>query len=206
MCCLTKNLEKASRHARLLQWLRKRYCHVDFFPLQGFQRNWEQISTFCRDWKATTTACLLHFDGDAASTVRWIGGLHTNAHLNVNILVLATLEPVIETDVFNDVKQILTLGEPAYCNSSDSEENFQEFKNHGNHKSVKENQSAVFKSIIIKQNQSVFKSTIIKQSKRGLSLFMDPAMINFSLNAHLTPQGLQEPPVHLPVVDNLAKD
>ena len=134
-------------------------------------------STFRSDWKAMTTACLLHFDGDVASKVRWIGGPHTNAHLNVN-KVPATLEPVIETDVFDDVKQILTLGAPAYCNSSASEKNFQEFKNYGNHKSVKE-------------NQSVFESTIIKQSKRGLTLVMDRAMINFSLNAqHLTPQGL----------------
>ena len=78
-----------------------------------------------------TTACLLHFDGDVANMVRWIGGPHTNAHLNVQ-KVLTTLEPVIEKDVFDDVKRILTLGAPAYCNSSASEKNFQEFKNYGN--------------------------------------------------------------------------
>ena len=40
------------------------------------------------------------------------------------------------------------------------------------------------------QNQSVYEATIIKQSKRGLTLIMDPQLIHFALNAHLSPQGL----------------
>ena len=125
-----------------------------------------------------TTACLLHFDRDVARMVRWIGGPHVNAHLNVPKILVSTLQPVIESSIFEDVKRILTWGAPAsFCNAEASEANFQEFLNYGNHKSVT-------------QNQSVFESTIVKQSKRGLTLIMDPAMIHFALNAHLTPQGL----------------
>lgn len=35
-----------------------------------------------------------------------------------------------------------------------------------------------------------FESTAIKQSKRGLTLIMDPNLVHFTLNTHLTPQGL----------------
>ena len=123
-----------------------------------------------------TIACLLHFDGDVARMVRWIRGPHVNAHLDVP-KILATLQPVIDSSIYEDVKSILTLGARAYCNADASEANFQEFLNYGNHKSVT-------------QNQSVFESTIVKQRKRGLTLIMDPTMIHFALNAHLTPQGL----------------
>ena len=126
-----------------------------------------------------TTACLLHFDGDVARMVRWIGGPHhANAHLDVP-KILATLQPVIDPSILSNVKRIaiFTFGAPAYCNAEASEANFQEFLKYGNHKSVT-------------QNQSVFESTIVKQSKLGLILIMDPAMIHFPLNAHLSPQGL----------------
>jgi hypothetical protein len=175
-CRATKALEKACRRARQLQQLRKKHQNVDFLPLQGFQADWESTTTIREDWKAMTTACLLHFDGDVATMVRWIGGPHVNAHLNVTT-ILATLQPIVDPDIYSDVERILTLGAPAVCNAEASEANFQAYLKYGNHQSVT-------------KNQSVFESTIVKQSKRGLTLIMDPNMIHFALNAHLSPQGL----------------
>jgi hypothetical protein len=123
-----------------------------------------------------TTACLLHFDGDVATMVRWIGGPHVNAHLNV-ATILATLKPIVDPDIYRDVERIFTFGALALCNANASEANFQAYLKYGNHQSVE-------------QNQSVFESTIVKQSKRGLTLIMDPQMIHYALNAHLSPQGL----------------
>ena len=123
-----------------------------------------------------TSACLLHFDGDVATMVRWIGGPHVNAHLDATS-VLAKLQPIVDPDTYSDVSRILTFGAPALCVAEASEENFQAYLKYGNHKSVSE-------------NQSVFESTIIKQSKRGLTLIMDPQLIYFALDAHLSPQGL----------------
>jgi len=68
-------------------------------------------------------------------------------------------------------------GAPAKCNATATEANFQSYLKYGNHKSVQ-------------NNQPVFEQTIIKQSKRGLTLIMDPELIHFTLNAHLSPQGL----------------
>jgi hypothetical protein len=98
-----------------------------------------------------TTACLLHFDGDVATMVRWIGGPHVNAHLNV-ATILATLQPI--PDIYSDVKRILTFGAPAVCNAEASESNFQAYLTYGNHQSVT-------------QNQSVFESTIVKQTEQA---------------------------------------
>jgi hypothetical protein len=68
-CNSIKRLERASFRARQLRQLLKRYAHVDFCPLQGFQHDWEEVSTIWEDWKEMTSACLLHFNGDVATVV-----------------------------------------------------------------------------------------------------------------------------------------
>ncbi len=98
------------------------------------------------------------------------------AHLNVTT-ILTTLQPIVDPDIYSNVKRIITLGAPAFCNASASEANFQAYQKYGDNQSIA-------------QNHSVFESTIVKQSKRGLILIMDPSMIHFALNAHLSPQGL----------------
>ena len=175
-CDSLKRLERASFRARQLRQLLKRYAHVDFRPLQGFQSDWESVSTIREDWKAMTSACLLHFNGDVATVVRWIGGPHTAEQINAET-TLAKLKDVIAPDIWEDLRRILVSGAPAFCNAEASEENFQAFRAYGNHASVRD-------------NQQVFEQTIIKQSKRGLMLIMDPDLVHFALNVHLSPQGL----------------
>ena len=68
-CRATENFERASSQVRQLQIMRKKYRNVDFLPIQGFQSDWEGTSTIRADWKAMTSACLLHFDGDVATMV-----------------------------------------------------------------------------------------------------------------------------------------
>jgi hypothetical protein len=175
-CRATKKLEIASQRARQLQQLRKKYTPIDFQPLQGFQPDWETTNEIRADWKEMTSACLLHYNGDVATVVRWIGGPHVNAQIDAP-KTLAKLHPILTSDVYDDLKRILTTGAPAVCNAQATENNFQAYLKYGNHQSVK-------------QNQQTFEATIIKQSKRGLTLIMDPNLIHFTLNAHLSPQGL----------------
>ena len=93
--------------------------------------------------------------------------------------ILSTLKPIVDPDIYEDVERILTVGSSALFNARGaSEANFQAYLKYGNHKSVT-------------QNESVFASTIIKQSKHGqLTLIIDPQLIHFVLNAHLTLQIL----------------
>ena len=176
-CRAVKQLERASYRARQLRQLIKRYAHVDFRPLQGFQSDWEEVSTIREDWKAMTSAFLLHFNGDVATVVRWLGGPHHTAEQIKPEETLAKLKDVIDPEIWQDLQRILIFGAPAFCNAEASEENFQAFRAYGNHASVRD-------------NQEVFKQTIIKQSKRGLMLIMDPDLVHFALNVHLSPQGL----------------
>ena len=176
-CRAIKQLERASFRARQLRQLIKRYAQVDFCLLQGFQSGWENVSTIREDWKSMTSACLLHFNGDVATIVRWVGGPHTAAQINPEEK-LAKLKAVVDPDVWDDLRRILVFGARALCNVEASEENFQAYDlAHGNHSSVSD-------------NQDVFEQTIVKQSKRGLMLIMDPDLVLFALNEHLSPQGL----------------
>ena len=171
-----KALEKASPRARQLQQLRKKYEPIDFRPLQGFQPDWESTETIRQDWKDMTTACALYYNGDMATVVRYIGGPHVNAHIDTRA-VLEKLKPVLTSDVYDDVHRLLVIGAPALCNAKASKQNFEAYLQYGNHKSANE-------------NPTVFEKTIVKQSKRGLTLILDPALVHFTLNTHLTPQGL----------------
>ena len=175
-CRATKALEKASFRVRQLQRLRKKYAPLDFRSMQGYQENWDDTSTIREDWKALMSACALHYNGDIATVVRYIGGPHVNEHIDPTKL-LAKLKPIVSNDVFDDVTRILTKGAPALCNAEASMENFEAYLKYGNHKSAKE-------------NPKVFESTVVKQSKRGLTLIMDPELVHFTLDTHLTPQGL----------------
>ena len=111
-CRATKKLETASQRARQLQQLRKKYNPIDFRPLQGFQADWEATNEIRADWKEMTSACLLHYNGDVATMVRWIGGPHVNAHIDAR-KTLAKLEPILTPDVYHDLKRILTTGGPS---------------------------------------------------------------------------------------------
>ena len=175
-CRATKALEKASFRVRQLQKLRKKYAPLDFRSIRGYQADWEETSTIRADWKAMTSACALHYNGDIATVVRFIGGPHVNQHIDAPA-VLAKLKPILTDDVFIDVQRILTKGAPALCNAEATADNFKAYLHYGNHKSASENPKA-------------FESTIIKQSKRGLTLILDPELVHFTLNTHLTPQGL----------------
>ena len=175
-CRAKKALATASIDARRLLQLIKRYRDVDFRPLQGFQADWEATTTIRSDWKAMTSACLLHFDGDVSTMVRWIGGSHVNEQINISD-TLAKLKPILDAELYTDVARLFTFGAPAFCNAEASEANFQAYLKYGNHKSVTD-------------NQLVFEKTIIKNSRRGLTLIMDPSLIHYALDAHLSPQGI----------------
>ena len=99
-----------------------------------------------------TSACVLHYNDDIGTVVRFIGGPHVNQHINTTEVLTKLLQPIVTPDVFKDITRILTSGALALCNAEASESNLKAFLQYGNHKSVKE-------------NQKVFEQTIIKQAK-----------------------------------------
>ena len=169
-------LEQATVYAALLSQLLREYGNVDFRPLQGFPVGWQDETEINRDRLRMTTAALLHWDGDLATVVRWIGGPHVGAHRDPHA-TLAFIRGIVDADICDELERIWFQGVPKVCNASASEANFQAFRQYGNHSSAAENPEIAHK-------------VVVKESRRGYALTMDPRILFFILNAHLTPQGI----------------
>jgi hypothetical protein len=150
---------------------------VDFNPLRGFQPDWEQVTEVCPHRVKMVSAALLHFDGDAAALVRWMGGPHVHGHRDVPAM-LKFFEGKLAPPLVADLRRIFTAGIPRTCASFSSEDNFQAFYNYGNHKSAN---SAPDKAL----------KALVKDARRGFVIPFDKRVIPFVLNCHVTPQGVR---------------
>lgn len=150
---------------------------VNFNPLRGFHGpDWDQETDINVERKRMASAALLHFDGDVAALVRWIGGPHTNAHRDY-AATLAFVEDKLPPVLFNELERLYYDGIPRYVNASATAANFWAFHNYGNHSSVDTDPSKSYKALV-------------KDSKRGFAILFDERLIPFLLNCHQTPQGL----------------
>ena len=144
----------------------QKYKQINFFPLQGFQSDWESTTTIRAGWKAMmTSACLLHFVGDC------------NTHLDVPS-ILSKLRSIVEPTFMPTLVEIFYVGRSCQVYS-------------GSFRSKFPGISQLWKPHFRYQEPGdCYASTIVKQSKRGLNLIMVLHLIHFALNAHLSPQGL----------------
>jgi hypothetical protein len=171
-----KQFAAASDMAKMMLELLDEHASIDFRPLQGFQSDWADATAIDDDRARMATAALLHYQGDMASVVRWIGGPHVGAHRDVTAS-LAFLAGKIDQVTYDHLERIWRTGAPAFCNAEASEENFQAYLAYGNHSTVDE-------------DPAVTSRTLLKESSRGYCLLFDARMANFTLNCHLTPNGL----------------
>ena len=123
-----------------------------------------------------TTAAVLHYNGDIPSVVRFMGGPHVNAHIDVPNLI-SNLRTIVDPQTLSDLNRILTFGSPAKLNATNTEKNFQAYLAYGNHKSASD-------------NPALMRKLIVKNSRRGFIIIMDPELIHLIPNAHVTPQGI----------------
>ena len=152
------------------------HAMVDFRPLQGFYSNWDAATAIEHDRVRMATAALLHFDGDVADLVRWIGGTHAGAHRDIGS-TLAYLRGKISPHLCGTLERIWRHGAPTACNASASDANFEAYRMYGNHASVNDEPDVTYR-------------TLLKDSKRGYCIVFDQRMARFALNCHLTPNGL----------------
>jgi hypothetical protein len=170
------NLQEALPEARTYASLLTEFRDVDFRPLKNYSPNWQGASTINASLVQMATAALLHFEGDAAALVRWIGGPHVGEHRNIPATI-KFLSGKIDQHLVEDLRRIFTDGIPTVCNASASESNFQSFVAYGNHKTVSEDPAQTYKSLL-------------KDHSRGYCLLFDERILPFVLNCHLTPGGL----------------
>lgn len=117
----------ASRYASTFLALYDEHASIDFRPLQGFNADWNAGTSIDTDRVRMATATLLHFDGDIADVVRWIGGPHVRAHRDITA-TLGYLQGKIEPDLCLTLERMWRHGSPAVCNASATEKNFQAYR------------------------------------------------------------------------------
>ena len=168
-----KNLAAAMPEYRTLLFCFRKYSTIDFSPLRNFNPKWNEENDFVQDRIDMTTAALLHYDGDIASVVRYVGGVHTYADINVPT-ILANLKPILTPDIWNDLERVYTKGCPSQANIQDTENNYQAYRKFGNHKPAEE-------------NAPILKKALVKTSKRSLMLMADDQMADFCPNVKFSP-------------------
>ena len=169
-------LAVAYREANKFLALIKDHADVDFRPLQGYNVRWNSIKTIDNDRVRMATAALLHFDGDVADVVRWIGGPHVGANRDIDAS-LAYLRGIVAPGLCDSLERMWRHGSPAVCNASATDQNFQEYKSYGNHATVTDEPEVTY-------------STLLKDSARGYCVLFDKRAVDFTLNCHVTPIGL----------------
>jgi hypothetical protein len=174
--CDWYNFRCASRKVFQLSQVYEDLCTVDFNPLRGFQADWENLSEVCPHRARMASAALMHFHGDAAALVRWMGGPHVHAQRDVPAL-LNFLDGKVEPALIYDIRRTFTKGIPRTCRAFSTEANFQAFYNYGNHTS---HNSAPDKVA----------AALAKDAKRGFVIPFDTRVVPFVLNCHVTPQGM----------------
>ena len=110
------------------------------------------------------------------SLVRYIGGPHIAAHRNI-AAIQERLQPGVKPEVLEKLIHGYEYGAPKCLKAISSDENFMVYYRYGNHKSCD-------------LHPEEYKKVMVKDSKRGNAIFVDPDLLPFIPDLHLTPQGI----------------
>ena len=92
-------------------------------------------------------ACVLFYNFDLASVIRFTGGNYTASHLDVDAILHKLKEIGLQYDIFQHIMRALTIGCPAYFNAESSLDNFKAFLEYGNHSSITQHIATVAKTM-----------------------------------------------------------
>ena len=127
---------------------------VDFLPLLQQPPNWESQTQIDERRVHLRLALLLHYNFDLAAVHRFVGGNHTAAHMDPD-RILPLVKDLLDEPTYNHLERILRFGCPAYLNAHCSRENYLKYRNHGNHRSLQENEKQA-KSVMVKEDKREF--------------------------------------------------
>lgn len=170
-------LRVAYKAANTLGNLLDEYGDVDFNPIRGYNPHWDTETEVNTHRANMVTASLLHFNGSAADTVRWIGGPHV-AHHRDHLAILHRLRhSKLCASTYADISRILLRGIPNRCQAFSSAENFEAFYSYGNHATVEAEPEKTYQAMV-------------KDNRKGYTLLFDQRLVPFLLHCHVTPQGV----------------
>jgi hypothetical protein len=156
------------------------YADIDFTPLrtQFLQDGWRTTDDLDHDRGKMMTACLLHFNGDMATTFRYVGGPCTLEYKDVT-KILSDIEPIVDTATYQQVKRVYTEGAPAYLVANSTDNNLRNAVHYGNHPSLATEPDKT-------------RAAMIKDAGPGWISFFDRRMTLFTQNAHVSPLGITD--------------
>ena len=152
----------------------------EFESLRKPSPNWQNQERIDDKRVALRLSLLLHLKLDLAAVQRYLGGQHTAAHRDPDV-ILPQVQGLVSEKVFNDVERIMRFGAPAQFNEHGSREQFIEYRDYGNHKSVQ-------------QNHKAFSKAMNKEDKRDYVLTFPAYIKNYIPDLWLTPNGLVQIP------------
>ena len=171
--------------ARRLNTLIGDYGAIDFRPLRTnfFPANWDKATDFDYNRSAMLTSCFLFYKGSAASVVRYVGGPLIGDHRDIP-QILNNIRGIVPDHIFKSVQRVYTIGAPAYCVATSTEDNLNDFLEYGNHKTIDEDIPVLHKAML-------------KDEKRGHVIRMDPRLMEFIIHLHVCPIGLVDLKHHI---------
>ncbi|CAJ1948086.1 unnamed protein product [Cylindrotheca closterium] len=170
-------LGKAFSGALLLCLLLKGHEFVDFRPLRSVLPSDTPMGQVMHCWSRMFTACLLHYNLDVATAVRYVGNIHTGAHCDWNALEPELRAASVDDGLVADLRRVLVDGCPNYVNATSSERNRRSFAKYGNHDLVYTN---------VKKTQKA----VQKDFSRSHSLVGNPLLTSFLPDTQQIPKGL----------------
>ena len=180
-----KALCNASRPAKELSYLRRRYRDVDFSPLRaGLPPKHRSPDHVMNLFRKQVTACFLHFRCWTPHVIRYIGGQHTGQHRCWKSIRDALRMAGVEEFVISELVITLRDGAPRFFNAEFTEKNLLAALAYGNHPSVSESEDLVAST----------KASLEKDVMKGFALAADPRLVYYLPNLHLTPIGLIDLP------------
>ncbi|CAJ1950359.1 unnamed protein product [Cylindrotheca closterium] len=170
-------LGKAFSGALLLRLLLKGHKFVDFRPLYSVLLSDTPMGQVMHCWSRMFTACLLHYNLDVATAVRYVGNIHTGAHRDWNALEPELRAASVDDGLVANLRRVLVDGCPNYVNATLSEKNRRSFAEYGNHDSVYTNVEKTQKAVQ-------------KDFARSHSLVGNPLLTPFLPDTQQIPHGL----------------
>ena len=158
--------------------LHRKYSTMDPSKARGFEmyKNFRSETDFDQERCDLLTAALLQLGFRVPDLVRYLGGTHTGSHRDIT-QIRRNLTPSVEPKLLEEVIDLFTRGAPNEANGFSSNENFMTYYQYGNHQ-------------LCNQFEEYFKEVMVKDSKRGNIILVDPAVLFFIPDLHLTPQAM----------------
>lgn len=92
-------------------------------------------------------ACAIYYGFNMAAIMRFVGNNYTAAYCNVPQIIKYLHEGHVREDVCRDVERIFTIGYPLHAKGHFSRNNFLQYKQYRNHKSVQKDPVLIRKAV-----------------------------------------------------------